>query len=294
MKTGICSDPIAELVDRGKDFSAKDLVSSVFNAANKKIRRREKTKGESIDVDPDSESNYQERNIDVEIENRIGRVATEGPNMVAGTTAAHSVTHMTSSSEQRDVRASMRRSSSGQRIEEGVHVQQQQQQQYSSRQQYSTQSVVGGSAASGATAVTHTRRQDMFNAKLAYLHGSDSKVKAGSVDSALGFVAKPLQSAFGSVDGGKSRAVTSATASHRAAGHGDVRYGVDRSGDTRQQRLPQQQQHQQQYPPSQAASANRSHTSPSHSVQVQIGIDTLTAMLCTHTVWRAIYMYTPI
>ena len=290
MKTGICSDPIAELVDRGKDFSAKDLVSSVFNAANKKIRRREKTKGESIDVDPDSESNYQERNIDVEIENRIGRVATEGPNMVAGTTAAHSVTHMTSSSEQRDVRASMRRSSSGQRIEEGVHVQQQQQQQYSSRQQYSTQSVVGGSAASGATAVTHTRRQDMFNAKLAYLHGSDSKVKAGSVDSALGFVAKPLQSAFGSVDGGKSRAVTSATDSHRAAGHGDVRYGVDRSADTRQQRLPQQQQ-QQQYPPSQAAYANRSHTSPSHSVQVQISIDTFTAMSFTYSyiVWRAIY-----
>lgn len=45
-----------ELGERGREFSAKDIMSSVFSAANKKVRRRgDKSKGDSIDADMESE-----------------------------------------------------------------------------------------------------------------------------------------------------------------------------------------------------------------------------------------------
>ena len=47
---------LTELGERGREFSAKDLMSSVFSAANKKVRRRDRYKGtESIDVELESD-----------------------------------------------------------------------------------------------------------------------------------------------------------------------------------------------------------------------------------------------
>ena len=44
-------------------------MSSIFQAANRRIRRKDKSKSnDSIEIDPDSESSYNERNIDHEIE----------------------------------------------------------------------------------------------------------------------------------------------------------------------------------------------------------------------------------
>ena len=63
-----------ELGDRGRDTSAKDIVSSIISAANKKVKIRKKDKSktyDSIDMGIESEpSSYNERNIDAEIELR--------------------------------------------------------------------------------------------------------------------------------------------------------------------------------------------------------------------------------
>ena len=58
----------SELGERGRDNSAKDLVSNIFSVANKRIRKRDKSKSgsDSIEADLDSET-YNERNIDQEI-----------------------------------------------------------------------------------------------------------------------------------------------------------------------------------------------------------------------------------
>ena len=165
----------AELGDRGRDFSAKDLVSSVFSAANKKIRRREKTKGgESIDIDFESESSYQERNIDAEIEHRIGRVATEGASMIAGTTTGHvtkpEVASENSSSDRRtDDRDKNKVGSPPSEVQESRAT-------YSSgnSDQYSNYSNVMTSQSNSQPNTSHSihSRQDLYQAKLAFVQGT--------------------------------------------------------------------------------------------------------------------------
>ena len=61
---------VAEWAERGRDLSAKDLMSSIFQAANRRMRRGkgQSKSNDSIEIDPDSESSYNERNIDHEIE----------------------------------------------------------------------------------------------------------------------------------------------------------------------------------------------------------------------------------
>ena len=74
---------VVELGERGKEFSAKDLVSSVISAANRKMKKREKSSKSvssvdtgsmdstdlpTVDYQPPCEAN--ERNIDREIELR--------------------------------------------------------------------------------------------------------------------------------------------------------------------------------------------------------------------------------
>lgn len=52
-----------------RDLSAKDLVSSILHAANKKIRRKDRNKSaESIETEGESDVSYSDRNIDQEME----------------------------------------------------------------------------------------------------------------------------------------------------------------------------------------------------------------------------------
>ena len=69
----------AELGERGRDLSAKDLVSSIISAANKKMRKKEKPRsGDSVDTEIESEpASYNERNIDREIELRRVKEASQ-------------------------------------------------------------------------------------------------------------------------------------------------------------------------------------------------------------------------
>ena len=67
---------ISELGQRGKEFSAKDLVSSVVSAANRKMKKRDKSSKNIASIDTGSVDvteppcEYNERNIDYEIEMR--------------------------------------------------------------------------------------------------------------------------------------------------------------------------------------------------------------------------------
>ena len=69
--------------DKGRDVSAKDLVSSIISAANKKIRKKDKYRStDSVEVDADSEVSYNERNIDREIElRRIKELTPQLPSL---------------------------------------------------------------------------------------------------------------------------------------------------------------------------------------------------------------------
>lgn len=69
-----------EFGERGRDLSAKDLVSSIISAANKKIRKKDKSRsGDSNNPEIESEPpSYNERNIDREIElRRVKEMAKE-------------------------------------------------------------------------------------------------------------------------------------------------------------------------------------------------------------------------
>ena len=76
---GVFCFVLSELGERGRDVSAKDLVSSIISAANKKIRKKDKAykSSDSVDVDADSEVSYNERNIDREVELRRIREITQ-------------------------------------------------------------------------------------------------------------------------------------------------------------------------------------------------------------------------
>ena len=110
----------AESTERRSDL--RDLKTSVMSAASKILRRDRTSRSESVDVDLDSGS-YQERNIDVEIA----------------------------------ARGAVRRSLSGQKLEQQRHAM--------------------------TSQPAPMRRHDVYTAKLAYMRGME--VKACSVDSAF-------------------------------------------------------------------------------------------------------------
>ena len=186
----ILSFLLTELGERGKDFSAKDLVSSVFSAANKKIRRREKSAktGESIDIDFESESSYQERNIDDEIVQRIGRVATEGASMIAGTTSGHQQSRPdVATSEKSGNWNKAQTGSSGNKMGSPPLSQSQQQETSTGshgNNTYSNYSNVQSQnpppqqqqqrTTTSSSHASHNSRLDLYQAKLAFVQGTDS------------------------------------------------------------------------------------------------------------------------
>ena len=115
------SFPVVEFGDRGRDNSAKDLVSNIISVAkNKRIRKRDKSKSgsDSIEADMDSETysssvvssssiyqkegTYNERNIDQEIairKNREASITSETVRLEASTSSSTlSTVHEKSSS----------------------------------------------------------------------------------------------------------------------------------------------------------------------------------------------------
>ncbi|KAK2165652.1 hypothetical protein LSH36_47g05017 [Paralvinella palmiformis] len=88
------------LGDRGRDVSVKDLMSSVIQAANRKIRKKDKPKtSDSVDIDMESEQNsYNERNIDKEIELRRGRDTSQNCLTKEGSVNLEHVTSTTTAS----------------------------------------------------------------------------------------------------------------------------------------------------------------------------------------------------
>lgn len=81
-----------------RDLSAKDLVSSILHAANKKIRRKDRNKSaESIETEGESDVSYSDRNIDQEMEIQGMRELLESGSHMAAFAVTSSSTVISSS-----------------------------------------------------------------------------------------------------------------------------------------------------------------------------------------------------
>ena len=202
----------SELGERGKEFSAKDLVSSVISAANRKMKKREKSSKSVSSVDTGSMDStdiptgdyqppceYNERNIDREIELRsitegssmdrsiVSSVTGSGMTPLTGHGMASSSSTLTSTLSQerllQQMVSSTHQRSSRSASSAGIQQHRARSQERLLSQKMQVHSHSAGNLPSmaavgsdiGSAPLSGSTRDGIYNAKLVYITGTESQ-----------------------------------------------------------------------------------------------------------------------
>ena len=199
-----------ELGERGKEFSAKDLVSSVFSAANRKMKKREKSSKSVSSVDTGSVDSgdvpgidqppceYNERNIDREIELRsitedslnssgmssfMSRgseftghgMATSSSTLTSTLSQERLLQQMVNSTHQRSARSASSAGIQQHRARSHERLLSQQMQVHSHSAGNLPSMAAAGSGVTSPEPLGGSTRDGIYNAKLVYITGTESQ-----------------------------------------------------------------------------------------------------------------------